>query len=53
MTNNKLKIKDSKTEFIVFFRSLQAKQDLSSVSVYEGVCIIQTIFKCEGSGSNL
>ena len=35
MIKNKLKIKDPKTEFIVF-RSPQAKQDLSSVSVSVG-----------------
>ena len=35
MFKNKLKINDSKTEFIVF-RSPQAKQDLSSLSVYVG-----------------
>ena len=40
MIKNKLKINDSKTEFIVF-RSLQAKQDLSSLSVYVGDSIIQ------------
>ena len=35
MINNKLKINYSKTEFIVF-RSLQAKQDLSGLSVIVG-----------------
>ena len=40
MIKNKLKINDSKTEFIVF-RSAQAKQDLSSLSVYVGDIIIQ------------
>ena len=39
MTKNKLKMNDSKTEFIVF-RSPQAKQDLSSLSVYVGDSII-------------
>ena len=39
MIKNKLKINDSKTEFIVF-RSPQAKQDLSSLSVYVGDSII-------------
>ena len=33
MIKNKLKINDSKTEFNVFIRSPQAKQDLSSLSV--------------------
>ena len=37
MIMNKLKLNDSKTEFIVF-RSPQAKQDLSSLSVYVSVC---------------
>ena len=36
MIKNKLKINDSKTEFIVF-RSPQAKQDLSGLSVSVGV----------------
>ena len=40
MIKNKLKINDSKTEFIVF-RSPQAKPDLSSLSVYVGDSIIQ------------
>ena len=40
MIKNKLKINDSKTEIIVF-RSPQAKQDLSSLSVYVGDSIIQ------------
>ena len=40
MINNKLKINDSKTEFIVF-RSPQAKQDLSGLSVIVGDSIIQ------------
>ena len=40
MINNKLKINDSKTEFIVF-RSPQAKQDLSELSVIVGDSIIQ------------
>ena len=40
MINNKLKINDSKTAFIVF-RSPQAKQDLSGLSVIVGDSIIQ------------
>ena len=40
MIKIKLKINDSKTEFIVF-RSPQAKQDLSSLSVYVGDSITQ------------
>ena len=40
MIKNKLKIHYSKNEFIVF-RSPQAKQDLSSLSVYVGDSIIQ------------
>ena len=40
MIKNKLKINDSKTEFIVF-RSPHVKQDLSSLSVYVGDSIIQ------------
>ena len=40
MINNKLKINDSKTEFIVF-RSPQTKQDLSGLSVIVGDSIIQ------------
>ena len=40
MINNKLKIKNSKTEFIVF-RSPQAKQDLSGLFVIVGDSIIQ------------
>ena len=40
MINNKLKIYDSKTAFIVF-RSPQAKQDLSGLSVIVGDGIIQ------------
>ena len=40
MINNKLKINDSKTEFIVF-RSPQAKQDLSGLCVNVGDSIIQ------------
>ena len=40
MINNKFKINDSKTEFIVF-RSPQAKQDLSGLSVIVGDRIIQ------------
>ena len=50
MIKNKLKINDSKTEFIVFL-SPQAKQDLSSLSVYVGDNT--AIFKGDGSGSNL
>ena len=40
MIKNKLRINDSKTELTVF-RSPQAKQDLSSLSVYVGDGIIQ------------
>ena len=40
MINNKLKINDSKTEFIVF-RSPQAMQDFSVLSVIVGDSIIQ------------
>ena len=40
MIKNKLKMNDSKTEFIVF-RYPQTKQDLSSLSVYVGDSIIQ------------
>ena len=40
MNKNKLKINDSKTEFIVF-RSPQEKHDLSSLSVYVGDSLIQ------------
>ena len=39
MIKNKLKINDSKTEFIVF-RSLQAKQDFSGLSVSVGDSVI-------------
>ena len=47
MINNKLKINDSKTEFIVF-RSPQAKQDLTGLSVIVG----ETIFKGEEYGNH-
>ena len=40
MIKNKLKMNDSKTEFIVF-RSPHARQDFSSLSVYVGDSIIQ------------
>ena len=49
MMKNKLKINDSKTEFIVF-RSPQAKQDLSSLSVYVGDSIIQQSSKVRDLG---
>ena len=49
MIKNKLKINDSKTEFIVF-RSPQAKQDLSSLSVYAGDSIIQQSSKVRDLG---
>ena len=49
MIKNKLKIIDSKTEFIVF-RSPQAKQDLSSLSVYVGDSIIQQSSKVRDLG---
>ena len=41
MIKNKLKINDSKTEFIVF-RSPQAKQDLSGLSVSVGDSVAQS-----------
>ena len=41
MIKTKLKINDSKTEFIVF-RFLQAKQDLSGLSVSDSVSIIES-----------
>ena len=47
--NNKLKINDSKTEFIVF-RSPQAKQDLSGLSVIVGDSIIQQSSKVRNLG---
>ena len=49
MINNKLKINDSKTEFIVF-RSPQAKQDLSGLSVIVGDGIIQQSSKVRNLG---
>ena len=49
MIKNKLKINDSKTEFIVF-RSPPAKQDLSSLSVYVGDSIIQQSSKVRDLG---
>ena len=49
MINNKLKINDSKTEFIVF-RSPQAKQDLSGLSVIVGDSIIQQSSKVRNLG---
>ena len=42
MITNKLKMNDSKIEFIVF-RSLQAKHDLSGLSVSVGDSIIQQV----------
>ena len=47
--NNKIKINDSKTEFIVF-RSPQAKQDLSGLSVIVGDSIIQQSSKVRNLG---
>ena len=44
MIKNKFKINDSKNEFIIF-RSPQAKQDLSSLSVCVGDSIIQQSLK--------
>ena len=44
MIKNKLKINDSKTKFIVF-RSPQAKQDFSSLSINVGDSIILQSFK--------
>ena len=49
MINNKLKINDSKTEFIVF-RSPQAKQDWSGLSVIVGDSIIQQASKVRNLG---
>ena len=49
MIKNKLKINDSKSEFIVF-RFPQAKQDLSSLSVYVGDSIIQHSSKVSDLG---
>ena len=49
MIKNKLKSNDSKTEFIVF-RSPQAKQDLSSLSVYVGDSLIQQPSKVRDLG---
>ena len=49
MINNKLKINDSITEFIVF-RSPQAKQDLSGLSVIVGDSIIQQSSKVRNLG---
>ena len=49
MINNKLKINDSKTELIVF-RSPQAKQDLSGLSVIVGDSIIQQSSKVRNLG---
>ena len=49
MINNKLKISDSKTEFIVF-RSPQAKQDLCGLSVIVGDSIIQQSSKVRNLG---
>ena len=49
MINNKLKINDSKTEFIVF-RSPQEKQDLSGLSVIVRDSIIQQSSKVRNLG---
>ena len=49
MINNKLKINDSKTKFIVF-RSPHAKQDLSVLSVIVGDSIIQQSSKVRNLG---
>ena len=49
MIKNKLKINDSKTEFIVF-RSPQAKQDLSSLSVSVGDSVIAQSSKVRDLG---
>ena len=49
MIKNKLKINDSKTEFIVYI-SPQAKQDLSSLSVYVGDTIIHQSSKVRDQG---
>ena len=49
MIKNKLKINDSKTEFIVF-RSPQAKQDLSDLSVSVGDCVIAQSSKVRDLG---
>ena len=49
MINNKLKINDSKAEFIVF-RSPQAKPDLSGLSVIVGYSIIQQSSKMRNLG---
>ena len=49
MSKNKLQINDSKTKLIVF-RSPQAKQDLSSLSVYVGDSIIQQSSKVKDLG---
>ena len=52
MITNKLKINDSKTEFIVF-RSPQLKCDLSGLSVNIGESMIYTIIKGERFGSHI
>ena len=49
MIKNKLKINDSKTEFLVF-RSLQAKQDLSGLSVSVGDSVIAQSSKVRDIG---
>ena len=49
MIKNKLKINDSKTEFIVF-RSPQAKQDLSGLSVSVGDSVIAQSLKVRDLG---
>ena len=52
MINNKLKINDSKKEFIVF-RSPQAKQDLSGLPVIIGDSIIRQSSKVRNLGNIL
>ena len=52
MITNKLKINDSKTEFIVF-RSPQLKCDLSGLSVNVGESSDYTIIKGERFGSHI
>ena len=49
MIKNKLKINDSKTEFIVF-RSPQAKQDLSDLSVRVGDSVMAQSSKVRDFG---
>ena len=49
MSNNKVKINDSKTEFIVF-PSLHAKQDVNGLSVIIGDSIIQQSSRVRNMG---